>query len=84
MFRAAYKDEFYMALRNALHAEVNSWKNDESSESVDAGFLWQPVFELEPKTKNTEVTTFSGETFDDNGEQTFVPLHSLAAAARQV
>ena len=28
MFRAAYKDEFYMALRNALHAEVDSWKGN--------------------------------------------------------
>ncbi len=27
MFRAAYKDEFYIALRNALHAEVNSWNS---------------------------------------------------------
>ena len=25
MFKAAYKDEFYLALRNALHAEVDSW-----------------------------------------------------------
>ena len=25
MFKAAYKDEFYHALRNALHAEVDSW-----------------------------------------------------------
>ena len=25
MFKAAYKDEFYRALRNALHAEVDSW-----------------------------------------------------------
>jgi anaerobic magnesium-protoporphyrin IX monomethyl ester cyclase len=79
MFRAAYKDEFYMALRNALHAEVNSWKNDGSSETVDAGFLWQQVFDLEPKTRNTEATTLTTDV-SDSGKQTFVPLHALATA----
>ncbi len=83
MFRAAYKDEFYMALRNALHAEVNSWKADESSEGVNAGSLWQQVFDLEPKTRNTEATTFTRETTADS-KQKFVPLHALATAGRQV
>jgi anaerobic magnesium-protoporphyrin IX monomethyl ester cyclase len=84
MFRAAYKDEFYMALRKALHAEVNSWKNDGSSESVEAGFLWQQVFELEPKTRNPEATIFSSDTSDDTSSQNLVPLHALAAATRQI
>jgi anaerobic magnesium-protoporphyrin IX monomethyl ester cyclase len=82
MFRAAYQDNFYMALRNALHAEVNSWKNDGLSETVDAGFLWQQVYELEPKSRNTGATTF---TRDLSGDTTkLVPLHALATAARQV
>jgi anaerobic magnesium-protoporphyrin IX monomethyl ester cyclase len=84
MFRAAYKDEFYMALRNALHAEVNSWKNDNSSESVEAGFLWQQVFELEPITRNPEATIFSGTISDDTSKQNLVPLHALATSARQI
>ena len=84
MFRAAYKDEFYMALRNALHAEVNSWKNDNSSESVEAGFLWQQVFELEPKTKNPEATTLSIGISDDTSTQNLVPLHALATSGRQI
>jgi len=84
MFRAAYKDEFYMALRNALHAEVNSWKNDNSSESVETGFLWQQVFELEPKAKNPEATTFSRDISDETSRQNLVPLHALATAARQI
>jgi anaerobic magnesium-protoporphyrin IX monomethyl ester cyclase len=84
MFRAAYKDEFYMALRNALHAEVNSWRNDESSMSVDAGFLWQQVFELEPKMKNSEVTTLPRNISDNADNQKLVPLHSLAAAGGTV
>jgi anaerobic magnesium-protoporphyrin IX monomethyl ester cyclase len=83
MFRAAYKDEFYMALRNALHAEVNSWRNIDSSTNVDAGFLWQQVFDLEPKTRNTEATTFDRDVSSDASKQKFVPLHALATAARQ-
>jgi anaerobic magnesium-protoporphyrin IX monomethyl ester cyclase len=84
MFRAAYKDEFYMALRNALHAEVNSWNNDDSSESAEAGFLWQQVFELEPKTKNPEATTFGRDISDDTSKQKLVPLQALATSARQI
>lgn len=84
MFRAAYKDEFYMALRNALHAEVNAWRNYDSSENADAGFLWQQVFELEPKTRNTEVTAFTAGVSNETGKQNLVPVHALATAARQV
>jgi radical SAM superfamily enzyme YgiQ (UPF0313 family) len=83
MFRAAYKDEFYKALRNALHAEVNSWSNDDSSEIVDAGFLWQQVFDLEPKARNTEATTFSMSVAGDANNQ-LVPLQALSATTRQI
>jgi anaerobic magnesium-protoporphyrin IX monomethyl ester cyclase len=82
MFRATYKDEFYMALRNALHAEVNAWQKNDSSEIVDAGFLWQQVFELEPKAKNTEVT-FDRDVSDDTGKRRFIPRHDLATT-RQI
>ena len=84
MFRAAYKDEFYMALRNALHAEVNSWRGNDSSEAVDAGFLWQQVFELEPKTRNTEATTLARDSSSNSGMEKLIPLHALVTAARQV
>jgi radical SAM superfamily enzyme YgiQ (UPF0313 family) len=84
MFRAAYKDEFYRALRNALHTEVNSWRAIDSSTNVDAGFLWQQVFDLEPKTRNAEATTFNKEQSSDTGRQKLVPLRTLATAARQV
>jgi hypothetical protein len=77
MFRATYKDEFYKALRNALHAEVNSWNK---ADTEDTGFLWQQVFELEPKMRNQEATTLS----NDNGTQNLVPLHALAAAGRHI
>ena len=81
MFRATYKDEFYIALRNALHAEVNSWNADGSSKSVDAGFLWQQVFELESKSRNIEATTFPVKT--SINQQDLVSLQGFATAARQ-
>jgi hypothetical protein len=85
MFRAAYKDAFYIALRNALHAEVNSWRAAYSSSgTVDIGSLWQQVFELEPKTRNIEATTFKREISGEAGKPALIPLHALANAARRV
>jgi tRNA A37 methylthiotransferase MiaB len=84
MFRATYKDEFYKALRNALHAEVNSWHNDDSSKTLDTSTLWQQVFDLEPKMRNAEATTLAKSVSDDTSTQNLVPLHALAAAARHI
>ena len=42
MFTAAYKDEFYLALRNALHAEVDFWRETvDRGRSATAIALWQ-------------------------------------------
>ena len=86
MFRATYKDEFYKALRNALHAEVDSWKNDDSSEIADASLLWQQVFDLEPTMKNADATTLARSLSDDTGtgSQKLIPLHALAAAGGHI
>jgi anaerobic magnesium-protoporphyrin IX monomethyl ester cyclase len=60
MFKAAYKDEFYLALRNALHAEVDSWNNSHASNgAADWIALWQKVFELELTCRNSEATVFA-------------------------
>ena len=84
MFRATYRDEFYKALRNALHAEVNSWSNDDSSEDADLGLLWQHVFELEPNTRNDEATSFTRDVSSETGTQQLVQLHTLATAGRHI
>jgi anaerobic magnesium-protoporphyrin IX monomethyl ester cyclase len=57
MFTAAYKDEFYLALRNALHAEVDSWRDQGSA--ADLAGLWQQVFALEQTSRNSEVTVLA-------------------------
>jgi anaerobic magnesium-protoporphyrin IX monomethyl ester cyclase len=54
MFKAAYKDEFYLALRNALHAEVDSWHNQGASSDLIS--LWRKVFAMEQSSRNSEAT----------------------------
>jgi anaerobic magnesium-protoporphyrin IX monomethyl ester cyclase len=86
MFCAAYQDEFYKALRDALHAEVDSWKNNNESEhKVDLSSLWQRVYDLEPTMRNLEATTFPlEETREGRTSQKFVPLEMLTPTARQI
>jgi anaerobic magnesium-protoporphyrin IX monomethyl ester cyclase len=86
MFHAAYKNEFYMALRKALHAEVDSWRVSASQGSkADVAFLWDQVLELEPITRNQEATTFApDEVPGDTGTQAFVSVDALTTATRQI
>ena len=39
-YTAAYTNEFYLALRDALHAEVNSWRGDVESSPRSVTELW--------------------------------------------
>jgi anaerobic magnesium-protoporphyrin IX monomethyl ester cyclase len=86
MFCAAYQDQFYKALRNALHAEVDSWKsNNLSYHNADLASLWQQVYDLEPITRIAEATTILfDETREDRNDKTFVPLQNLTSAAGQI
>jgi radical SAM superfamily enzyme YgiQ (UPF0313 family) len=56
MFKAAYKTEFYRAVRDALHAEVDSWSGArvslEKRSQIDE--LWRHVDELEPVSRDSE------------------------------
>lgn len=60
MFRAAYTTDFYRAVRDALHAEVNSWLSPSAAE-VDA--LWHIVKELEPVSRVADAFVFGEETY---------------------
>jgi anaerobic magnesium-protoporphyrin IX monomethyl ester cyclase len=57
MFKAAYKDEFYLAIRNALHTEVDSWH--EQGSALDWASLWNNVWALEESSRNSEATAFA-------------------------
>src|ERR1700733_6980424 len=85
MFSAAYKNDFYMALRNALHAEVDSWKNDPDTvaNSIDLVTLWQHVFELEAVSRNSAATFCLGAMVAGSGKHKFVPLQTLLPSERQ-
>src|ERR1700690_2961002 len=58
MFKGAYTDLFYRAVRDALHAEVEGWKincgDHEAARSCAA--KWQEVFALEPLCRNSDAT----------------------------
>ena len=59
MFKGAYTDTFYRAVRDALHAEVDSWKPASGSAvpaEVDCEQLWKQVNLLEPLSRNPDAT----------------------------
>jgi radical SAM superfamily enzyme YgiQ (UPF0313 family) len=58
MHLAAYRDEFYHALRDALHAEVNAVR---ATGAVDqhCQALWRRVYEMEPSSRNSNVLPYA-------------------------
>ncbi len=77
MFTAQYTDVFYHALRDALHAEVDSWRGGAARERVAA--LWLRVRELEPVSRNAVPTRFRAEN-----ERTTVFANSQVPALCQI
>jgi radical SAM superfamily enzyme YgiQ (UPF0313 family) len=77
MFTAAYKDEFYLALRNALHAEVDTWHGDGLSSGSQVS-LWDKVFALEATSKNSEATSFT--QYEPSGRDQLVHLEAIQPA----
>ena len=57
MFRAAYTDEFYRSLRNALHCEVKQYRHSPSFEERHQLLrLWNDVYRLEKRCKVAQPT----------------------------
>jgi radical SAM superfamily enzyme YgiQ (UPF0313 family) len=81
---ASYSDNFYHALRDALHAEVAAWHapSDSSSPSTCES-LWSRVYELEPVCRNRNVLSLPPESPHRSPQSTFLPLEGLFAAARR-
>jgi len=83
MFQAAYKTDFYRAVRDALHAEVDSWKEPEcsSESSLQLDALWRTVQELEPSSRNANAScTHEAAAFISS--PAIVPLDQLIAAGK--
>jgi radical SAM superfamily enzyme YgiQ (UPF0313 family) len=88
MFKATYTDDFYRALRDALHAEVDSWHVSAPSEAecFRVAELWRRVVEVEPLMHNADPTTFWLDKPESliARESQFVPLQHLSHAVREV
>ena len=84
MFHGAYTTEFYRAVRNALHAEVDSWSiGGAHSDGIlpAVGEMWQRVFELEPVSKNPSALISADPTPSDGTCQTEIfPVHLLTGS----
>ena len=87
MFKSAYSDEFYRALRDALHAEVDSWRASLSTKDT-SDFLrshWQRVYALESVSRNAEATIFHTDEVSPSNRNSsqFIPLQQLSVAAME-
>jgi radical SAM superfamily enzyme YgiQ (UPF0313 family) len=58
MFKGTYTDKFYRAIRDALHAEVESWQanGQEVERATESAELWRLVKSLEPTSRNVNPT----------------------------
>ena len=55
MFKGAYKTDFYRAVRDALHKEVDSWRLPaEELEPAKIAAIWRRVSDLEPFSHNPD------------------------------
>jgi anaerobic magnesium-protoporphyrin IX monomethyl ester cyclase len=91
MFKGTYSDKFYRAIRDALHAEVESWRaGSKQNEFVrQSRELWKTVNSLEPISRNADPTELPERS---SGKRTrllsltspFVPLQAIAASSGEV
>jgi anaerobic magnesium-protoporphyrin IX monomethyl ester cyclase len=85
MFKAAYSNDFYHALRDSLHAEVDCWHAPSADDVARdrAADMWSQVILLEPVSRNPNATTSHHEAGRPGEESQFVPAHRLSVAARE-
>jgi radical SAM superfamily enzyme YgiQ (UPF0313 family) len=80
MFSAAYTTDFYRAVRDALHAEVDAWRLQDVSHKTEAriGAMWEIVNNLEPVNRNPDAFVSSARTAPDS-TSFLVPIEQLAS-----
>jgi anaerobic magnesium-protoporphyrin IX monomethyl ester cyclase len=86
MFKGTYTDRLYRAIRDALHAEVDSWKLGamRKEHAEERAALWKLVESLEPISRNVDPTELpetprrSCEPYF-SPEANFIPLSAVAA-----
>jgi len=79
MFTAAYTTDFYRTVRDALHAEVDSWRMlDVSQETqIKLGELWEKVNDLELASRNPNALVSSIRN-EPVASSAFIPIGQLA------
>ena len=84
MFKAPYTDSFYHALRNALHAEVDSWSCTAKHEAtgVQPSELWRQVVELEASSRMPDATAGWLDE-PDSTNRVFIPVEELLPAGTE-
>jgi anaerobic magnesium-protoporphyrin IX monomethyl ester cyclase len=81
---ASYNDDFYHALRDALHAEVATWHAPfGSSDPSTYESLWSRVREMEPVCRNRNVLSLPPHSSQRSTRNGFLPLEGLFAGARR-
>jgi radical SAM superfamily enzyme YgiQ (UPF0313 family) len=81
---ASYNDDFYHAVRDALHAEAAAWHAPSgSSDSSAYESLWKRVCEMEPLCRNENVLSLARDSSRRNVQNAFLPLEGLFAEARR-
>lgn len=79
MFNATYTTDFYRAIREALHAEVDSWAKSNPRHN-DACDLWKHVEDMEPNSRTTNAFRFASDT-DVPSPPVFVSVDSLISSS---
>jgi anaerobic magnesium-protoporphyrin IX monomethyl ester cyclase len=80
MFTAAYNNEFYLNLRDALHAEVDSWKPNSAVSAASVRAAWERLLEYEQYARNQDVTKLTAQPISSNRATDFVPIQRLSSA----
>ena len=78
MFNAAYTTDFYRAVRDALHAEVNSWTESEP-EPNEIDSMWQIVEHMESSSRVSDPCVW-GPDLDLASSPMFVSVESLISS----
>ena len=82
MFRAAYNTDFYRAVRDALHAEVDFWRDAKAQGRTQAqiDILWRKVSELEPISRDTDALPLDSLSTFTSGTSSVEQLVQLRGA----
>jgi anaerobic magnesium-protoporphyrin IX monomethyl ester cyclase len=83
MFQAEYTSGFYHAVRNALHAEVDTWTHDlQDFETAQTSVeqLWNEVSRLEPISRNPDALKLSVTNASAGTPGDLFPVHQLTGA----